>query len=373
MEARSSAPSAPRRRLPLLCLAATVGLSAAGLAEPPGPGLTRVLAPTLFPTWQTWNVAHPFVLEEAGGLLLYYSGSGDTQMNDSVTDVWSIGLATSEDQRHFSYPEDYEPVLAPRRFREGEVVDPRGPRGAFDRLAVFAPSVLRDDSGYRMWYTGWNGTAEVGPGGRTTRQGFRIGLATSKDGRSWTKVRGAEPEGAAFPLGGTIAPDGKGASHPWVLRQPGGFRMWYEAFDGQASRIATAWSSDGLVWRKEGLALDLGGPDAADGAGLAHPVVFARQGRFELWYEATGRWTPAHRILRAVSPDGQRWTRAGEVGLHPVPPVTGDERIHVGSVLVQPDGSCRVFLAKQVTTRRQAAWGEVTIRSFHIFVETITP
>lgn len=373
MEARRPAPFTRRCRLLLPCLVATVGLSAAVLAEPPGPALTRVLAPTLFPTWQTWNVAHPVVLEEAGRLLLYYSGSGDTQMNDSVTDVWSIGLATSEDQRHFAYPEDYEPVLIPRRFREGEVVDPRSARGAFDALAVFAPTLVRDESGYRMWYTGWNGAVEIGPGGHTTRVGFRIGLATSRDGRSWTKVRGAESEGTAFPLGAATAIDGKGASHPWVLRQPDGFRMWYEAFDGRSSRIATAWSSDGLVWRKQGLALDVGPPAAADELGLSHPVVFARQGRFELWYEATGRGTPAHRILRALSPDGLRWARAGEVGLHPVPPVTGDERIHVGSVLVQPDGSCRVFLAKQLTARRPVAWGEVESRSFHIFVETVNP
>jgi hypothetical protein len=373
MDALPPAPVPSGRLLLSVCLATALGLGAAAVAEPPGPGLTRVLTPTLFPTWQTWNVAHPVVLEEAGRLLLYYSGSGDAQMNDSVTDVWAIGLATSEDQRHFSYPEDYEPVLIPRRFREGEVVDPKGTRGAFDRLAVFAPTVLRDASGYRMWYTGWNGAAEIGPGGRTVRLGFRIGLTTSTDGRHWMKIRGVEPDGAAFPLGGTIAPDGKGASHPWVLRQERGLRMWYEAFDGQASRIATAWSSDGSAWRKEGVALDLGRPEADDELGLSHPVVFARQGHFELWYEATGRGTPAHRILRAVSPDGLRWTRAGEVPLNPVPPVTGDERIHVGSVLVQRDGSCRVFLARQLTTRRQAAWGEVTNRSFQIFVETINP
>jgi hypothetical protein len=99
---------APRRRRPLLPVA--VGLSAAGLAEPPGPGLIRVLAPTEFPTWQTWNVANPFVLEEAGRLLLYYSGSGDTQMNDSVTDSGRSAW-------------DYRPASSAAVSR-GEVVDP---------------------------------------------------------------------------------------------------------------------------------------------------------------------------------------------------------------------------------------------------------
>ena len=354
-------------------LTCALSLAALGLAEPPEPGMTRVLPPTLFPTWQTWNVAHPVVLEEAGRLLLYYSGSGDTQMNDSVTDVWSIGLATSEGGRAFAYPEDYEPVLIPQRFREGQVVDTRSTRNAFDALAVFAPSVLRAGNGYRMWYTGWSGGVEVGSGGRTTRVGFRIGLATSRDGRSWTKVRGSEPTGALFPLGGVTTADVKGASHPWVLPQAGGFRLWYEAFDGQASRLAAAWSSDGRVWRKEGVTLDLGGPGAADELGLSHPVVFARRSRFEMWYEASGRGTPAHRILRAVSADGLAWTRAGEVALHPIPPVSGQERIHAGSVLVQADGSCRVYFAKELTTRRQAAWGPVEHRSFHIFAETVNP
>ncbi len=358
---------------PLRVLACGLLLAARGWAEPPDPGLIRVLAPTLFPTWQTWNVAHPVVLEEAGQLLLYYSGSGDTQMNDGVTDVWSIGLATSRDRRNFAYPDDYEPVLIPQRFREGQVVDPRSTPDVFDALAAFAPSVLRDSSGFHMWYTGWSGAAEIGPGGRTTRVGFRIGLARSPDGRSWTKVRGSESGGALFPLAGATTADAKGASHPWVVAQGAGFRMWYEAFDGHASRLATAWSRDGIVWRKGDVVLDLGGPGALDELGLSHPVVFSRRGRFELWYEAAGRGTPAHRILRAVSPDGLAWTRAGEVALGPLPPVAGQERIHVGSVQVLPDGRCRVYFAKELTVRRRAAWGLVERRSFHIFSEIINP
>ncbi len=347
--------------------------SAATLASIPQGGSVRVLAPTGFPTWQTWNVAHPFIVREGERLRMYYSGSGATQMNDSVTDVWAVGVATSEDGRRWAYPEDYEPVLLPRRFREGEVVDPASARGSFDALGAFGPWVVKIGGTLRLWYTGWDGSTETTAAGRTTRTGFRIGLATSTDGTHWTKLAGAAGAGSVLGLGAAGAPDAKGASHPSVLAASGSLTLWYEAFDGQVSRIGRAVSQDGLHWTKAGLALDPGGSGAPDELGMARPVVFARGGRLELWYEGRGRAFPAFRILRAVSPDGRAWSRAGEVPLHPAPSLEADERIQVGSVLVEPDGTCRVFYARQLTKRRSAAWGEVTTREYHIFAETVNP
>ena len=57
-----------------------------------------------------------------------------------------------------------------------------GTSGTWDDKYLFAPSVLLDDSTYKMWYSASS----------TASAGVKIGYATSTDGIVWTKF-GSNP------------------------------------------------------------------------------------------------------------------------------------------------------------------------------------
>lgn len=57
------------------------------------------------------------------------------------------------------------------------VVGPSGEIGTWDRQAAFSPSIVERDGVFYMFYTGYDGSPNVG--------GINIGLATSTDGIAW--------------------------------------------------------------------------------------------------------------------------------------------------------------------------------------------
>jgi hypothetical protein len=370
----ASIPPRETNTLRLRVLSALLALAAASAAAAPPPEDAReVLAPRFFPVWQARNVAFPFVLHDraAGLYRMYYAGSGAAQFNDSAWDQWMTGLATSRDGVSWTLPDDYEPVLRPYRFATGEVTE-RARSERFDAMAAFGVCVLRDGGRYLMWYTGWNGDDAVDAAGRARPVHERIGLATSRDGARWTKVDGDAGAGAVLGLGPAGSADAQAAGQPFVLREGTGYRMWYEAFDGRTWRIATARSADGRAWTREGVVLEPGDPGTRDALGARNPVVIKRGGRWELWYQGRGTAAPSSHVLRAASDDGRRWTKlGGELQLDP--PLRGDEAVHVDSALVLPGGAVRLFLAREKTLRRKAAWGTVESPSFHIYSARVDP
>jgi hypothetical protein len=316
---------------------------------------------------------------------MYYTGSGSTQVNRSLWDQWVSGSVTSTDTLDWKYPEDYEQRLFARRFLEGEVVDPTEQAEVFDSIFAIGACVMKEGATYRCWYTGWNGEFEHAGGGVSKEINHRIGYATSADGVAWTKVQGNAGAGAVLGLGIPGEPDAKGAGHPHVIKDGGTYRMWYEGYDGSRWRILRATSSDGVVWNKQGIALGTGNSGAADELGLRNPVVILRGGQYELWYEGRGASSPNYRVMRATSPDGVTWSKAGEVALHPPIPdaaalpgwerilLAGDERIYVDSILVQQDDACQVFFARQFTVERDLTYGTIRTKQSHIFTEVVDP
>jgi hypothetical protein len=333
-----------------------------------------VLKPRFFPGWQATNVAFPFVLEDAatGRYRMLYAGSPAGHVNASTWEQWVTLTATSRDGRSWTFPDDYEPVLFAHRFHEGEVADPGTLAARFDSVSAFGASALRERDGYRLWYTGWSGAQEPLAPGLTRDVGYAIGLATSPDGASWTKVEGSAGRGAVLAPGAGGAPDAKGAGQPSVIRDGDTLRLWYECFDGARWRICAASSGDGRSWTKDGVALDADGERAPDALGLRNPVVVRRGDAYELWYQGEGTEAPRFRVLRARSADGRTWTKdVAPVPLEVTPPLAAEERIHVDSVIVLPGGASRVFFARELTTTIETAYGPVTRRNFNIYSDVV--
>ncbi len=138
---------------------------------------------------------------------------------------------------------------------------------------------------------------------------YDIHAAVSRDGTDF------EPRGAVLFHGDSF--DSVSASASWILPVKGGFRMYYNGYDGSRYVIATAFSKDGLRWRKEGPCLEPGGPN--DLRSAANPCVVRSQGRWRMYYAGDNvvgvnldnclRGRSRQVILSAVSSDGLRWKK----------------------------------------------------------------
>jgi predicted GH43/DUF377 family glycosyl hydrolase len=125
---------------------------------------------------------------------------------------------------------DTEPVLKP------------GSEGAWDRLGLGWPSVVKDGKELRMYY------------GVKTKDGFAIGFATSTDGIHWTKYD--DPETIEEPfvesdpvLVNSETWEANKVDRPRVVKSPDGWVMIYQAGSTVETR-GLAISNDGIHWEK---------------------------------------------------------------------------------------------------------------------------
>ena len=95
-----------------------------------------------------------------------------------------------------------------------------GSPGTWDDFSVREPTILFDGTGYRMYYTGFDGSH------------LRIGLATSADGVVWQKHLG----NPVLDIGENGTWDDFHMHGPTVLFDGTGYKMWYAGRnDGRAS------------------------------------------------------------------------------------------------------------------------------------------
>ncbi len=137
---------------------------------------------------------------------------------------------------------DAQPVLFP------------GPAGSWDDFAVLAPSVVKTDAGYEMFYAG------------RTRETAMIGRATSPDGISWTKYDDPTTTEVLFedsdPVMGPGDPregnvwDQRNVMQPRVVLADEGYVMLYTVANTLTDPVlitqkyGLAVSADGLDWRR---------------------------------------------------------------------------------------------------------------------------
>jgi predicted GH43/DUF377 family glycosyl hydrolase len=265
--------------------------------------------------------------------------------------------------------------------------------GQFDDRHIFAPAVAQENGRFQLWYSGSRGT----PGNRV----FRLGLATSSDGKTFERshenpvlefadgrhsvltpalLRNADGsvlrENDKLRLWYSSATLGKGGLHtlhesrsedgirwsdpspalmdnvycPTVLKAGDGYEMWYSDVSRRPWVIRHAKSADGKQWTpspRPALILD----QAWEAEVLVYPTVLKADSAYLMWYgsydRAIRRETTA--IGFAVSLDGEHWYK------HPANPVLrpDPERpwesnyVGSGSVLHLADGSFRYWYASR--------------------------
>jgi hypothetical protein len=205
------------------------------------------------------------LVDVAGEKFLYYVG-----WNTSTTVPYrtSIGVAVSGDGG-----------LTFRRLFAGPIMD-RTPR---EPHFCSTPFVIREGSGWRMWYLSCTGWRRVGD--RAEPQ-YEIKTARSDDGIDWRRV-GDVAIAAAGPE--------EALARPWVLRGGDGWRMWfchrslngYRTDPQQSYRIGCAESTDGLVWRRQPDRLETAAGDW-DSEMTAYPAAYEHDGRVHLVYNGNG-------------------------------------------------------------------------------------
>ncbi len=220
--------------------------------------------------WDSVDVLNPSVVRFQGAYLNLYSGYDGS--------VWHTGVAQSTDGMAGIAWRKLGRALSPEKWEE--------------RIAANG-SALGEGSEILYWYVGG--------------QVPRIGLARSRDGGvTWSKE--SRP---VVPLGPLGSFDERGAADPNVIRRGEFFYLFYLGQDrARRQRLGVARSRDGAAWEKlrSNPVLDLGPPGAFDEIGLGEPAVWSSGGAY--WMLYTGRAHDEQRRMGlARSVDGVHWER----------------------------------------------------------------
>jgi len=221
----------------------------------------------------TWDDAHVYMssmIKDGSTYKMWYVGHDGTNTR--------IGYATSNNGTSWT------------KYASNPVLN-LGAGGTWDNTNLQYLTVIKDESTYKMWYSGHDGTK------------WRIGYATSSDGISWTKH--ASNPVLNIGAGGTW--DDLHAYLSSVLKDSDGtYKMWYSGHDSSNVRFGYASSNDGINWTKyaSNPVLDLGAEGTWDDVHLYFPSVMKdNSGSYKMWhsgYDGT-TWRIGYTSVR---PDG---------------------------------------------------------------------
>ncbi len=199
-----------------------------------------------------------------------------------------------------------------------------GAPGSFDERGNFTVRAFEDGGVTWLYYGGVDATGDPSCPGISDSH-WRVGLAQSTDGVTFTRAAGTETGGAILDIGAPGQFDSRMAYRPFVLKDGTAYRMWYngttEPFNcptgtlAKDRRIGYAESQDGVHWTKRydgagpgGSVLPLGGPGEFDAQQVGYVWVIRDGGEYRMYYsanDALNYW----RVGLAVSSDARTWTK----------------------------------------------------------------
>jgi predicted GH43/DUF377 family glycosyl hydrolase len=202
-----------------------------------------------------------------------------------------------------------------------------GPAGSADSFAAADPSVLKDGSTWKMWYTGDDSSKK------------RIAYATSPNGNTWAK--GGKVIAPEDP--GTSANIAFGAFAPTVWKTASGYSM---VLTGRKivgggvfqTKLMSSTSSDGIAWSGPSVALNPSGSSTNfDFSNLNSPDLLQDPGSaapYKLYY--SGNTIDAHgnfhtRVGLATSANGSSFSKVSGA-------LTGNAVLDVGTAGTAFDG-----------------------------------
>ena len=239
-----------------------------------------------------------------------WTSTGEVDWNNFSSNVWSSpGVVTKYDNS--------SPTRSDSNSTNGRI--PPGSADFGDSYVAGYPTVIKDGSDYKMWYSGY---------GSSYYQTF---YAYSSDGLTWTKNDINIPAASntigtngRIPRGGSGTGDYIYSFGASVIKDDadGNYKMWYTGYGSDYHyRIFYATSLDGLTWDKVDNSIPstsnssstngripLGTDGTGDDYHAGFPsVVKAADGNYLMWY--SGHDGSYYRIYYATSPDGLTWTK----------------------------------------------------------------
>jgi predicted GH43/DUF377 family glycosyl hydrolase len=190
----------------------------------------------------------------------YESATGDIQYAESIDGIhW-----------HSVLP---KPVLA------------HGPEGSFDAYSVGMTSLIKDDQGYKMYYSAFSSSLRINNS---------VGLAVSQDGLTWEKQ--AQP---VFATSGSET----GVCASGVVKMGSMYYMFYSV--EPSYNINMARSQDGIHWERYQANPVMMPEKPWEMGGIVYPSVIYDGTKLVMIYE---NWNRSG-FGKATSTDGISWTK----------------------------------------------------------------
>ena len=220
--------------------------------------------------WDDGHVEYPMVIKTDSFYEMWYTGGhvGPYSGNNK------IGYAHSTDGIHWTKHSE-NPVLSTG--------------SNWDSYYVYSPTVIKEESTYKMWYVGYAGGTIAA-----------VGHATSSNGINWTKYA----DNPVLSRGASGEWDARYVNNPTVIKDGAIYKMWYAGNAGSGESIGYATSTDGIQWTKYA-----GNPVLEH---VNRPKVFKDGSVYRMYYRGDFEIHGKYRACSATSIDGINWVKSND-------------------------------------------------------------
>jgi predicted GH43/DUF377 family glycosyl hydrolase len=261
--------------------------------------------------WDDEGVFDPCVVFAKGQYYVYYTGYDGTD--------YAIGLAMSDDG------------ISPSKYGSSGVVT-KGTGGSYDGSGCIEPSVIYEDGLFKMWYTGLNGATES------------IAYATSVNGLSWTKY-GSNPV-LTQPGSGWGSNE---FGDPSVIKVDGRYYMYLSGSASLNNKlVGLATSKDGTSWTYYGSNPIISkATSPAFGQQEICDVAVVKDGPvFRMYFTGRNGAGVTYKIGYGESFDGYEWTLGKSIFINLGASGTFDDtQLRSPGVILGDDGVLRMYYA----------------------------